>query len=162
MNGINTYNFTGIKKYLVTLLSAFTIFSCKSNEIPRAASMQSFLYKENGMERYGKSFYVKRNNDYAIVILDKDTPFEKNFKSDSTIFNDLQAIITKYRVYDYKKEYRSKVEISDGISWSIIISYDNNKWSISSHGENVWPPSGRAACKDISDYFLSRFGNNKN
>ena len=103
---------------------------------------------------YGEKYEVSTGKDGRIhITIDGGFPKEKEFYiDDTTIFDELLAIVKKYKMDKYKNRYQPKMEITDGDSWSLYYSYDSNH-SVSSGGYMAWPDNYHAARHAISEYF---------
>ncbi|MDD2293896.1 MAG: hypothetical protein PHD07_06795 [Bacteroidales bacterium] len=140
---------------MMTLLSAFLLLSCSKNKNTQrqADSILSLSYSDQGMEAYGHSYFVERCSDGATIIIGEGTPDEMVFKTDTGIFNDLQVVIDKYRMYKYKKRYKQHLSVMDGNSWSFNVRYSNAELEINTRGENAWPKDGSIAFSEIVECF---------
>jgi len=103
---------------------------------------------------YGEKYEVSTEKDGRIhIIIDEGFPEEKEFYiDDTTIFDELLAIVRQYKMDKYKNRYQPKMEITDGDSWSLYYRYDSNR-SVSSDGYMAWPDNYHAARQAISEYF---------
>ena len=102
----------------------------------------------------GEKYNVRTEKDGRIhIIIDEGFPQEKDFYiDDSTIFDELLAIVKQYKMDKYKSDYRPKMQVFDGDSCSLYYKYDSKR-SVSSGGYMAWPNNYREARQAISEYF---------
>lgn len=114
----------------------------------------SFDHHNTMAQFYGEKYEVSTEKDGRIhITIDKGFPKEKDFYvDDTTIFDELLAIVKQYKMDKYKSRYQPRMDITDGDSWSLYYKYDSNR-SISSGGYMAWPDNYHAARHAISDYF---------
>ena len=108
----------------------------------------------NSMAQSGERYNISTMDDGRIhVVIDERSPEEKEFYlDDSTIFDELQAIVKAYKMDKYRRNYQPRVQIFDGDSWSLYYKYDSGR-SVSSHGYMAWPKNYHEARQALSDYF---------
>ena len=102
----------------------------------------------------GEKYNVSTEKDGKIhIVIDEGFPEEKDFYvDDTTIFDEIDAIVKEFKMDKWKNDYRPKMRIFDGDSWSLYSKYDSGR-SISSGGYMDWPSNYREARHAISDYF---------
>lgn len=122
---------------------------------PDSAKLKSFYYSSSGMmHRSGERYEVRKDSDGNIhVNIDEDKMNEKLIITDYRgIFNDLQKIVSQYRMNTYKGSYMPQFEILDGESWSFGLSYEDDQY-ISASGYEAWPEGFKNALAAVRDYF---------
>lgn len=114
----------------------------------------SFRHQNTMVMFAGENYSVSTLVDGRIkVVIDEAFPDEMEFYlDDSTIFDELLAIVKTYKMDKYKSEYKSKWKVFDGDSWSLYYKYDSGR-SVSSGGYMAWPDNYGAAGAAISKYF---------
>ena len=102
----------------------------------------------------GEKYNVKTEKDGRIhIVIDEGFPEEKDFYiDDTTIFDELDSIIKAFKMHKWRDDYKPKMKIFDGDSWSIYFKYSSGK-SKDSGGYMAWPDNYHAARQAISDYF---------
>ena len=76
-------------------------------------------------------------------------PDEKELTiDDRSVFDSLQAIVMKHKIYKYDSHYRPIFDVLDGTSWHIYITYASGK-SISTGGYMSGPDGYRAAISEF-------------
>ena len=110
--------------------------------------------QHNAMAENGENYSVSKMKDGRIrVIIDETFPDEKEFYlQDSTIFDEILALVKAYKMDDYKADYRPEWDVFDGDSWSLYYKYDSKR-SVSSGGYMAWPDNYGEAHRALSDYF---------
>lgn len=148
------------KNLLLIGLLAFSV-SCisqppKNNSKMNTERLTYFSFSHhNTMARFnGEKYEVSTEKDGRIhIIIDEGFPQEKDFYiDDSTIFDELLAIVKQYKMDKYKSDYRPEMQVFDGDSWSLYYKYDTKR-SVSSGGYMAWPDNYREARHAISEYF---------
>ena len=148
------------KNLLLIGLLAFSV-SCisqppKNNSKMNTERLTYFSFSHhNTMARFnGEKYEVSTEKDGRIhIIIDEGFPQEKDFYiDDSTIFDELLAIVKQYKMDKYNSDYRPKMQVFDGDSWSLYYKYDSKR-SVSSGGYMAWPNNYREARQAISEYF---------
>ncbi len=135
--------------------------SCVSQQIENKKEMKTerltyFSYDHhNSMAMFsGEKYNVSTMKDGRIhVVIDEGFPGEKEFYlEDSTIFDDLLAIVKLYKMDKYKNNYQPDMQIFDGDSWSLYYKYDTRR-TVSSGGYMAWPDNYREMRHALSEYF---------
>ena len=128
----------------------------KNNSTMNAERLTYFSFDHhNSMARfYGENYKVSTEKDGRIhIIIDEGFPKEKDFYiDDTTIFDELLAIVKQYQMDNYRSRYQPSMDITDGDSWSLYYKYDSKR-SVSSGGYMAWPDNYGNARKALSDYF---------
>lgn len=108
----------------------------------------------NSMSQDGENYSVSTMEDGRIhVVIDEGFPGEKEFYlSDSIIFDELLVIVKTYKMDKYKENYKPRMRITDGDSWSLYYKYDTKR-SVSSGGYEAWPNNYHEMRQTLSDYF---------
>lgn len=102
----------------------------------------------------GEKYEVSKTKDGRIhIVIDESLPREKElYTSDSSIFDDLLAIVKKYKTDKYKSEYRPLMDVYDGDSWSLYYRYDSKR-SVVSEGYMSYPKNYREMRNALTSYF---------
>lgn len=109
------------------------------------------LSEGGGMARFsGFSYSIKETKDGKVHFLfNEGYPDEKEFTlDDHSVFDSLQQIIVKHKMYTYCGDYRPPFDITDGGSWSLYVKYASKK-TISAGGYMAGPDGYGAAFNDI-------------
>lgn len=138
---------------LMVILSLLSMFGCRSpwkgfeND-----TITSFSLSEGGgMDRFsGFGYSVKETKDgKAHFLFDEGLPGEKEFTiDDHSVFDSLQQLVAKHKLYNYRDFYRPPFDITDGKSWHLSVDYASGK-SISSGGYMHGPNNYREAFQEI-------------
>ena len=115
-------------KIMIVLASLLSLFGCGSpwkgfeND-----TIKSFSLSEGGgMNRFsGFGYYIKETKDGKVLFrFDEGLPSEKEFiLDDHSVFDSLQQIIAKHKMYTYHGHYQPPFDITDGTSWSLDVRY---------------------------------------
>ena len=147
-----------MKKNLLVLGMTLIMASCIAQN-PKDMKTERLTYFSFGHHNtmamyYGEKYSVSTEKDGRIhVIIDEDFPKEKDFYiDDTTIFDELLAIVKQYKMDNYKSEYQPNMLILDGDSWSLYYKYDSKR-SVRSGGYMAWPDNYSEARHAISEYF---------
>lgn len=114
----------------------------------------SFRHHNTMTQFCGEQYEVSTEKDGRIhIVIDEGYPKEKDFFiDDTTIFDELLAIVKQYKMDKYKSDYRPEMRVFDGDSWSLYYKYDTKR-SVSSGGYMAWPDNYQEARQAISEYF---------
>ena len=140
-------------KTMIVLVSLLSLFGCRSleNELKNDTITSFSLSEGGGMNRFsGFGYQVNETKDGRVHFLfDEGLPNEKEFTiDDHSVFDSLQQIIMKYKMYNYRDYYRPPFDITDGKSWHLSVHYASGK-SISSGGYMHGPNGYRSAFEEI-------------
>ena len=127
----------------------------ENNNDMKTEHLTYFSYDHhNSMSQYGEKYNVTLLKDGRVhVVIDEGRPSEKEFYlDDSTILDELLAIVKEYKMDKYKRDYMPKMEITDGDNWSLYYKYDTER-SVSSGGYMAWPDNYHEMRKTLSGYF---------
>lgn len=151
-----------MRKHIAVLIGLLAMaVSCVSQSPTNNNSMNKerltyFSFDQhNSMAIYnGEKYKVSTEKDGRIrVVIDEAFPDEKEFYiTDSTIFDELLAIVKQYKMDKYKSDYQPSMRVFDGDSWSIYYKYDSGR-SVSSGGYMAWPDNYGEMNQALSDYF---------
>lgn len=138
---------------LMVILSLLPLFGCGSpwkgfeND-----TITSFSLSEGGgMNRFsGFGYSVNETKDGRVHFLfDEGLPGEKEFTiDDHSVFDSLQQLVAKHKLYNYRNFYRPPFDVTDGMSWHLSVHYASGK-SISSGGYMYGPNNYREAFHEI-------------
>lgn len=131
-----------------------SIFGCSGTKVDPNDTITYFSYsKGGGMRRFdGYRYLVEKTKDgRAHFLFNEDYPDEKEFTiEDLSVFDSLQQIVLKHKMYKYKGHYNPMFDILDGQSWSLYVKYASGA-SISAGGYMAGPDGYGDAFKDIID-----------
>lgn len=147
------------KNVLIAVLLTLAM-SCASQKPENNNKMDTerltyFSYDHhNSMSMSGEKYNVSTMKDGRIhVVIDEGSRDEKEFYlTDSTIFDELLDIVKTFKMDKYKENYKPRMEIFDGDSWSLYYKY-NTRRSVSSGGYMAWPKNYREMRQALSEYF---------
>lgn len=140
-------------RIMIVLTSLLSLFGCRSpwkgfeNDTIRSFS----LSEGGGMNRFGGfGYYIKETKDGKVLFrFDEGLPYEKEFiLDDHSVFDSLQQIITKHKMYTYYGHYQPPFDITDGGSWSLYVRYASGN-SIDAGGYMAGPDGYGAAFREI-------------
>jgi len=125
-------------KRMIALGIIASLFGCISgSRVTSDDTIVSFSYSKDGGMRYdaGFSYSVNKTGDgKAHFVFDKNLPGEKEFTIDDlSVFDSLQKIILKHRMYRYSGYYRPRARIMDGKTWYFDVEFASGK-TIDAHG----------------------------
>ena len=147
-----------MKKTTLLLGLMALLMSCNAQN-PKEMNTERLTYfsfdHHNTMARFnGEKYQVSAEKDGRIhFIIDEGYPDEKDFYvDDTTVFDDLLAIVKQYKMDKYKSNYQPSMRIFDGDSWSLYYRYDTRR-SVSSGGYMDWPDNYDEARQAINEYF---------
>lgn len=109
------------------------------------------LSEGGGMNRFeGFGYVVETTKDNKVHFLfDERFPDEKELTvDDRSVFDSLQEIVMRYKMYNYESDYRPPVDVMDGTSWSLYVVFASGK-SISSGGYMAGPEGYGGAFSEI-------------
>ena len=143
---------------MVIIASLLSLFGCQSpgnegNEFENDTIVSFSLSEGGGMNPFGGFGYsITETKDGRVHFLfNEGHPDEKEFYlDDHSVFDSLQQIIMKHKMYTYQGNYDPPIEVTDGASWSLHVRYKSKK-SISAGGYMAGPEGYREAFSDIMD-----------
>ena len=139
---------------MVALVASCASPKHNNNEM-KTERLTYFSYDHhNSMSQDGERYNVKLQEDGRVhVVIDEGRPSEKEFYlDDSTILDELLAIVKEYKMDKYKEDYKPWMDITDGDNWSLYYKYDTKR-SVSSGGYMAWPDNYGEMRKALSGYF---------
>ena len=115
-------------RIMIVLASLLPLFSCQSPWKGFANDTITYfsLSEGGGMNRLsGFGYYVKETKDGKVYFhFNEGFPDEKEFTiDDHSVFDSLQQIIAKHKMYTYHGHYQPPFDITDGASWSLYVKY---------------------------------------
>ena len=141
---------------LLSLLGSCMSQNPQNNNTMNTERLTYFSFDHhNTMARFsGESYQVSTEKDGRIrIVIDESFPNEKDFYiDDTTIFDELLAIVKEFKMDKYKGHYQPMMEIFDGDSWSLYYKYNSGR-SQSSGGYMDWPSNYHDARHALSAYF---------
>ena len=147
--------FTGLMALAATCASPKHNDNNNDNKAMKTENLTYFSYDHhNSMSQMGERYNVSIAGDGRVhVVIDEGFPGEKEFYlNDSTIFSELLDIVKTFKMDKYKEDYRPRMQITDGDSWSLSYRYDTKRY-VSSGGYMAWPDNYREMRKALADYF---------
>lgn len=149
-----------MKRLLLLVGLLVLTVSCMSQKhlINKKMNTERLVYfsfdQQNAFARCGEKYEVGIMKDGRIhVVIDEGFPGEKElYLDDSTIFDELLALVKTYKMDKYKSNYQPEMQIFDGDSWSLYYKYDSQR-SVSSGGYMAWPDNYREMRRALSEYF---------
>ena len=139
---------------MVALVASCASPKHNNNEM-KTERLTYFSYDHhNSMSQDGERYNVKLQEDGRVhVVIDEGRPSEKEFYlDDSTILDELLAIVKEYKMDKYKEDYKPWMDITDGDNWSLYYKYDTKR-SVSSGGYMAWPDNYYEMRKALSAVF---------
>ena len=109
------------------------------------------LSQGGGMARFsGFAYQIEETKDGKVHFLfDEGYPNEKEFTiDDHSVFDSLQNIVLKHKMYYYTGHYQPEFDILDGQSWSLYVKYASRK-TISAGGYMAGPDGYWVAFREI-------------
>ena len=142
-------------RIMIMLVSLLTFFGCGSpgKEFENDTIISFSLSEGGGMDLFGGFGYsVEETKDGRVHFLfNEGHPDEKEFYlDDHSVFDSLQQIVMKHKMYTYHGHYNPPFEITDGGSWSFYVTYKSKK-SISAGGYMAGPKGYGEAFKAVMD-----------
>lgn len=144
-------------KLMMLLGIIASLFGCSSSEgkatDPRENDTITYfsLSEGGGMNRFsGFSYSIKETKEGKVHFLfNEGYPDEKEFTlDDHSVFDSLQKIILKYKMYNYYGHYQPEFDITDGHSWSLYVKYKSRK-TINAGGYMAGPEGYDKAFREI-------------
>lgn len=138
---------------MIVLASLLTLFGCQSPQNGFEGDTITYfsLSEGGGMNRFGGFKYrIEETKDGKVHFLfNEGYPDEKEFVlEDHSVFDSLQQIVLKHKMYRYKGNYQPPFHITDGESWSLYVKYASRE-TISAGGYMAGPDGYREAFNDI-------------
>ena len=140
-------------KLMIVLASLLTLFGCQSPQNGfEGDTITCFSLSEGGgMNRLaGFRYEIKETEEGKVHFhFNEGYPDEKEFDlEDHSVFDSLQQIVLKHKMYRYKGNYEPRFEITDGQSWRLYVQYASKK-TISAGGYMAGPDGYRMAFEEI-------------
>lgn len=111
------------------------------------------LSEGGGMNRFaGFGYDIRETKDGKVHFhFDEGLLNEKEFTlDDHSVFDSLQKLVLKHKMYQYKDWYRPEFDITDGTTWGLEVRYASGK-SISSGGYMAGPKGYGDAFREIME-----------
>ena len=112
------------------------------------------LHRGGGMARFsGYSYEVKETKDGRVHFLfNEGYPDEKEFTvDDHSVFDTLQSIVLKHKMYKYSGYYRPEFDVLDGESWGLDIDYASGR-RVDAGGYMAGPDNAWQAFSEVRRY----------
>lgn len=143
-------------KIIVLMGILSSIFGCQTpSSNPNAVSNDTITYfsltQGGGMRRFdGFRYRVETTKDGRVHFLfNEDYPDEKSFTiDDHSVFDSLQQIVLKHKMYNYSGNYQPEFQVFDGQSWDLYVKYASGA-SIRAYGYMAGPEGYGKAFDDI-------------
>ena len=140
-------------KIMIIVASLLSLFGCRSAwKGIESDTITSFSLREGGgMNRFsGFGYSIRETKDGKVHFLfDEGLPSEKEFVlDDHSVFDSLQQVIMKHKMYTYHDHYQSPFDVTDGTSWSLSVRYVSGN-RIDAGGYMHGPKGYRDAFRDI-------------
>ncbi|MBO6027434.1 MAG: hypothetical protein J6P73_09340 [Bacteroidales bacterium] len=139
-------------KLMIILGVLTSMFGCHSWKGIETDTINYFSLSEGGgMNRFsGFGYYVKETKDGKVYFrFDEGLPNEKEFTiDDHSVFDSLQKIVMKHKMYNYHGHYQPPFHITDGHSWSLYVKYTSGN-TIDAGGYMHGPDGYGNAFRDI-------------
>lgn len=133
-----------------------SIFGCHSirNVNPNDTITCFKLRKSGGMRRFsGYTYLVEETKEGRVHFLfNEKYPDEKEFTiDDHSVFDGLQQIVLKHKMYKYSGRYKPLVKVLDGWSWDLDVKYASGE-AIRADGYMAGPKGYQDAFEEIINY----------
>ena len=140
-------------RLMIVLASMLSLFGCGSlrHNLENDTITYFSLREGGGMNRFsGFGYEIKETKDGKVHFhFDEGLPNEKEFTlDDHSVFDSLQQIILKHKIYKYHGHYRPPFDVTDGYSWSLDVDYASGH-NINAGGYMHGPKGYRDAFQDI-------------
>lgn len=140
-------------KIMILLASLLSLFGCRSawKGIENDTITYFSLSEGGGMNRFsGFGYSIRETKDGKVHFLfDEGLPGEKEFVlDDHSVFDSLQQVIMKHKMYTYHGHYRPPFDVTDGTSWDLSVRYASGN-CIDAGGYMHGPKGYREAFRDI-------------
>ena len=141
---------------MIVLAGLLSLFGCASplhSSKPTENDTITYfsLSEGGGMNRFsGYAYSVEMTKEGKVHFLfNEGYPDEKELTiDDRSVFDSLQAIVMKHKIYKYDTYYHPEFDVLDGTSWHIYVSYASSE-SISTGGYMAGPSGYGAAISDF-------------
>ena len=143
-------------KSMIVLAGLLSLFGCASpKHSPKPSENDTITYfslsEGGGMNRFSGYAYQVETTDEGKVhfLFNEGYPDEKELTiDDHSVFDSLNAIVLKHKVYKYEGRYQPKFDVLDGTSWGLYVVYASGN-TISTGGYMAGPPGYGAAISDF-------------
>lgn len=132
-----------------------TLLACAKG---RDGKLTSFEYRhDNGMVYgAGKSFSARLSEDGKSVDVEIEIDLQVTTKTaDPSFMDELDAIISQYKMKKYKDYYKPVFEVLDGDTWGLSFGYSSGK-RYESRGYVASPKNAREAIGAVENLFLEK------
>ena len=146
-----------MKRIMVVLASLLSLFGCGfGSHVTSDDTIVKFSYSRDGGMRYdaGYGYKVERTSDgKAHFIFDERLPQKKREYTidDLSVFDSLQKIILKHKMYRYSGYYHPRAKILDGKTWYFDVEYASGK-EIDAHGYMHGPRGYHDAFDEVKTF----------
>ena len=147
-------------KYLF-LMSLLAFLGCGHNApgLPDDVRLQYIrIGGTHGYHAYSNIDYIaeRLDNGRTRVVVEVGNDRDRVFEADGSLMDTLESYVREYRMDRYKGHYRPKMDILDGDSWSLELSFSNGS-STSCSGYMAYPPRTGAEALGKAEGLLSRW-----
>ena len=142
---------------MVVLASMLSWLGCSSSQNAPANALENdtityFFFSEGGgMNRFsGFRYSIKETKEGQVHFLfNEGYPDEKEYTlDDHSVFDTLQKVILKHKVYKYSGYYEPMFDILDGQSWRLSVRYASGR-EINADGYMAGPNGYRDAFEEL-------------
>lgn len=140
---------------LIIITALFSLFGCSmngQNAINEDDNIVAFSFGSGGgMDRFGGFDYdITLTPDQKVHFqIDQRRPQEKEFTiDDRSVFDSLQQVIMKHKMYKYSGNYKPRTQVLDGKSWHFNVLYESGK-SIDASGYMAGPDGYHEAFEEL-------------
>ncbi|MBR1539557.1 MAG: hypothetical protein IJ636_08650 [Bacteroidales bacterium] len=145
---------------ILILMSLLSLLGCGHNApAGPAARLERIYYSAtHGYHAYSNIGYSAERlaDGKTRIVVEVGNDRDRIFEADGSVMDSLEAIVREYRMDRYDGHYRPKMDILDGDSWSLSLTFSDGKES-SCSGYMAYPPKGGAAAIGKVEDILSRW-----
>lgn len=139
---------------IISALFLFVIFKQKKKEDIKDIKSIEFRYT-NGYMINSDTYYKLECNDNCVLQIKRyGSSNKEEYNVDNCVLKDIEKILNKYNVSSWDGFNKSDKNVLDGDSFSMNITYDNNK-SIYSSGYMMYPNNYKYVKEELETLFNS-------
>lgn len=142
------------------LMSLLSLFGCGQNKpAGPAARLERIYYSAtHGYHAYSNIGYsAERTADGKTrIVVEVGNDRDRVFEAEGSVMDSLEAIVREYRMDRYDGHYQPKMDILDGDSWSLSLTFSDGT-DTSCGGYMAYPPRGGVEAIGKVEGFLSRW-----
>lgn len=119
-------------RLMVLITSILSLFGCQStrNDFENDTITYFSFSESGGMRRFsGFNYKIEATKDGKVHFLfNEGYPDEKEYTlDDHAVFDTIQQVILKHKIYKYSGHYQPVFDILDGSSWDLYVKYASKK-----------------------------------